>query len=348
LNSKSDEIQNTGQQEAVQAAKDINIANDLLGRKNQRLVDNTVAQQNLQITTLSKDVQGHIDPLAEYAKEPLLPLAMACAPLDNIVHDLSTYIQLVLKETPREPSDGLTFDESAAIRLYTVEWEKPHASLYLMLNSTLKKLDRQALRPYLKYLKLLLTALVKVPCAPSQTVWRGVHKGLSKDFPPGTPVTWWSFSSCTTSLIVLQNNMYLGNVGERTLFSVEAINGRKIRAHSHFDYEDEILLLPGTYMEVQSQLSPASDLHIIHLKQIKPIETLLALPFEGHLFIQLDKQIYDLFLGALLYPLEKKEVPWYKKRRTIGELTLLISLCIAGIIVGAVLGTRKPPPPPSM
>jgi hypothetical protein len=76
--------------------------------------------------------------------------------------------------------------------------------------------------------------------------------------------------------------MYLGNVGERTLFSVESINGRKIHAHSHFDYEDEIILLPGTYMEVQSQLSPAPDLHIIHLKQIKPTEALLELPFEGN------------------------------------------------------------------
>jgi hypothetical protein len=76
--------------------------------------------------------------------------------------------------------------------------------------------------------------------------------------------------------------MYLGNTGERTLFSVEAINGRIVRAHSHFDFEDEIILLPGTYMEVQSQLSPAPGLHIIHLKQIKPMKTLLDLPFEGN------------------------------------------------------------------
>ena len=82
-----------------------------------------------------------------------------------------------------EPPDGLTFDESAAIRLYTIEWEESHKSLYSMLNYTLKKSDRQALRPYFKYLKLLFTAFVKLPCAPLQTVWRGVTKDLSKDFP---------------------------------------------------------------------------------------------------------------------------------------------------------------------
>jgi hypothetical protein len=113
------------------------------------------------------------------------------------------------------------------------------------------------------------------------TVWRGVTQNLSSDFLPGTPVTWWSFSSCTTELTVLENNMYLGDNGERTLFSIEVINGRTVRPHSHFVTEDEILLLPGTHMVVQSQFSPAPDLNIIHLKQMIPEEMLLEPPFEG-------------------------------------------------------------------
>ena len=79
--------------------------------------------------------------------------------------------------------------------------------------------------------------------------------------------------------------MYLGNTGDRTLFSVETINGRTIRAHSQFSTEDEILLLSGTQMIVQSQLSPAPDLHIIHLKQVIPEETLLEPPFDGNSYI---------------------------------------------------------------
>jgi hypothetical protein len=220
-----------------------------------------------------------------YAEEPLLPLFEACAPLTNILHNLSFYVQMALNETLEQPPDGLTVDESAAIRLYTIEWDSPHRSLYSMLNHTLKYDDRENLRPYFKYLKLFVTALVKLPCVPQLTVWRGVTKNLSADFPPGTRVTWWAFSSCTTQLTVLENNMYLGNTGNRTLFSVEAINGRTIRAHSHFVTEDEILLLPGTHMIVQSQLSPAPDLHIIHLKQVKPEQMLLQPPFEGNLSI---------------------------------------------------------------
>ncbi|CAF1080320.1 unnamed protein product [Rotaria sp. Silwood1] len=227
------------------------------------------------------NIELDLDPIVDYAQEPLLSLADACLPLSDILYNLSFYVQMALDETPSEPPNQLTVDESAAIRLYTIEWEEPHQSLYSMLNYTLKMASRENLRPYFRYLKLLLTALVKLPCVPPLTVWRGVKIDLSAEFPPGTLVTWWAFSSCTTEMTVLENNMYLGTMGARTLFSVEAINGRSVRAHSHFVTEDEVLLLPGTHMVVQSQLSPASDLYIIHLKQIIPTAMLLEPPFEG-------------------------------------------------------------------
>jgi hypothetical protein len=260
--------------------------------KNSRVVDATAEESNLTTTNISNDIRADLRPVVGYADEILLPLFKACAPLTNIVHNLSFYIQMALSETPEQPSDGLTIDESAAIRLYTIEWDKPHRSLYSMLNHTLMKDDREQLGPYFKYLKLLLTALVKLPCVPQLTVWRGVTKNVSVKFPPGTSVTWWGFSSCTVSLTVLENNMYLGNTGNRTLFSVEAINGRAIRSHSHFATEDELLLLPGTHMIVQSQLSPAPDLHIIHLKQVIPQEMLLEPPFEG--IIKISNHLFEI------------------------------------------------------
>jgi hypothetical protein len=166
-----------------------------------------------------------------------------------------------------------------------MEWDagdvEPRDSLYAHLNRTLKQIDRAKLRPWFRYLKLLLTALAKLPSTPRQTVWRGVRKDHSADYPPGTESTWWAFSSCTTSLSVLQSDLYLGNSGTRTLFSIEIFNGRTIRAHSHFQIEDEILLLPGTFFEVKSRLNPAPDLHIIHLNEKRPPFDLLEPPFEG-------------------------------------------------------------------
>ncbi|CAF1428062.1 unnamed protein product, partial [Didymodactylos carnosus] len=272
------------QRQVTLAAEDDDNTTGYSINQNYRVLDAFTGEQNLTAffqRYMITDIQMNLSPIVGYAEEHLLPLSKACVPLTNIIHDLSVYVQMALDETPDDPPDGLTIDESAAIRLYTIEWEGEHRSLYSMLNYALKKANREDLRPFFKYLKLFLTALAKLPCVPPLTVWRGVTKNLSADFPPGTPVTWWAFSSCTTALTVLENNMYLGNKGERTLFSVEAINGRTVQAHSHFVTEDEILLLPGTYMVVQSQFSPAPDLHIIHLKQMIPEEMLLEPPFEG-------------------------------------------------------------------
>ena len=244
---------------------------------------------------------GDSSAIAGYAQEPLLPLSKACAPLVDIVYNLLFYIQMATNEISEVPADGLTMDESAAIRLYTIEWEEEHASLYTMLNKALKKGIRDDLQPYFKYMKLLLTALAKLPHATTATVWRGVTRDLSDRLTRGTQVTWWSFSSCTTQLTVLENNRYLGSVGERTLFSIETINGRSIKAHSHYQIEDEILLLPGTQMIVQSQFTPAPGLHIIHLKQVIPKEVLLEPPFEGKFNILQSFPLVFILRRALVY-----------------------------------------------
>ena len=243
----------------------------------------------------NNDLKSTVHPIIGYANEPLLSLNAACVPLTSIIHNLSVYVQMALNETPDVPPDGLTVDESAAIRLYTIEWQSPHQSLYLMLNSALKASDRENRQLYFKYLKLLLTALVKLPCVPQQTVWRGATKNLSAQFPPGTPVTWWSFLSCTSSLPVLENNLYLDNTCERTLFSIETINGRRVDGHSYYTDENEVVLLPGTHMQVQSQISPAPDLCIVHFKQVIPTEMLLEPPFEGISSISLNYSEVKLF-----------------------------------------------------
>ncbi|CAF3805045.1 unnamed protein product [Rotaria sp. Silwood1] len=222
-----------------------------------------------------------LGPIIGYAQEPLLSLAKACEPLVSVVDHISGCITEALANTPDDPADGLTRDESASIRLYTMEWTGESRSLYSILNHTLNTADRESLRPWFKYLKLFLTALAKIKCEPPKTVWRGVRKNISDEYPLGREVIWWRFSSCTTSLPVLKNDLYLGSSGERTLFSIEVLNGRSIRAHSAFDTEDEILLLPGTSMKVQSQGNPAPDLPFVHLKQIKPDIILLEPPFEG-------------------------------------------------------------------
>ncbi|CAF4301183.1 unnamed protein product, partial [Adineta steineri] len=197
--------------------------------------------------------------------------------------------------------------------------------MYFILNQILKTKDQEKLRPWFKYLKLFLTALVKIPCAPAQTVWRGIRADISSEFKPRNDVIWWAFSSCTMTLPVLESNAYLGNTGARTLFSIEILNGRNIRSHSQFNKEDEILLLPGTCMEVQSKLPVQCGIPIVHLKQKVPDKTLLELPFKG----------------AHLYP--KQEPSWYRRKRFFVPISLLAVLAVVAVVLSAVFATRSSP-----
>ncbi|CAF1435057.1 unnamed protein product [Adineta steineri] len=172
-------------------------------------------------------------------------------------------------------ADGLTQDMSAAIYLYTMESPK----LYKTLNYTLRSENRQELKDWCSYLKLLLTALYKLKPVGKQTVWRGVKHDISNDYQIGRHYTWWSFTSCTASIAVQQSTLFLGLTGPRTLFSIECSNGRDIKKYSAVQHEDEILLMPGLYLEVVSKLGPSSGLHIIHMREKPPPHTLLPPPF---------------------------------------------------------------------
>jgi hypothetical protein len=122
--------------------------------KNRRVVEAITEESTLTTTNIINNITTDLGPIVGYAKEPLLPLFKACAPLTNILHNLSFYIQIALNETPEQPPHGLTIDESAAIRLYTIEWDTPHRSLYSAPNHTLKFNDREQFQPYFKYIKL--------------------------------------------------------------------------------------------------------------------------------------------------------------------------------------------------
>ncbi|CAF4690798.1 unnamed protein product, partial [Rotaria sp. Silwood2] len=153
-------------------------------------------------------------------------------------------------------------------------------SLHLLLNRSLRAAIRDDLKPWFLYLKLFLTALHKLP-SQSKRVWRGIRGvDLSSKYKTGTKFAWWGVSSCTADMQVLESEQFLGKTGQRTLFSIECINGKYVGEHSYFKKtEQEIILMPGSYFEVLGQLNPASGLNIIELKEITPPMTLVKPPF---------------------------------------------------------------------
>ncbi|CAF1584478.1 unnamed protein product, partial [Adineta ricciae] len=206
--------------------------------------------------------QDMVMPLEGYEKESLVSLEQS---IQSIIHlfndDIHRYVYIARQNTRVNPTD-LSPDESAAVHLYSMQWTPVSDSLYIHLNRALRTVNRQALAPWFPYLKLFLTALYKLPSC-HKTIWRGVKDDLSAQYKKGEKIIWWGVSSCAGSVSVIEQ--FIGQNGIRTIFSIEATNAKFIRDHSYFKEEDEIILLPGTYLQIVDKMQPAQDLTIIHL-----------------------------------------------------------------------------------
>ncbi|CAF4035401.1 unnamed protein product [Rotaria sp. Silwood2] len=207
-------------------------------------------------------------PIEGYEKAPLVTLEEAVKPLINIVPKVERNV-FIVKQNCQQPEDGLTIDESASIMLYTYESIPHEDSLYVKLNETLRSEQRKNLIPWFLYLRLVLTALSRLP-SKYRFVFRGVKENLCTEYSKGKIVIWWGFSSCTSSAEVLENELFFGKTGNRTLFQIECTTAKDIKKHSFVTGEDEMLLLPARQFQVISCLDSGNGLHIVQLKELKP------------------------------------------------------------------------------
>ena len=215
-----------------------------------------------------------LTPIKGYEKKNLVSLEKAAAEINPPIDDIDTMVWTA-KRNSRNPVDGLTPNESAAIHLYTAEWPEGQKSIYHLLNEKLRSEKRNGLISWFSYLKLLLTALHKLPSLKA-TVWRGIRDDVSDLYQDD--FIWWGVSSCTESMNVMER--FVGRSGIRTIFMIECINGKAIRSHSFYKDENEIILMPGTYLRVIGKWSPADGLHMIHLREETPPCQLVTPPFD--------------------------------------------------------------------
>ena len=230
-------------------------------------------QRISRISDMVKEPLELLMPIGGYEEMPLVPLEIAVEPLVPFLPTVESYVS-VAKQRCKNPTDGLTTDESASIMLYSMGWKPHDQCLYVALNATLRSKDRNILEPWFLYLKLFLTALSRLP-SKHRYVYRGVKLDLSGQYQTGETIVWWGFSSCTESINVLKSELFLGNTGMRTMFNIECDSSKDIRKHSYFPTEDEIILLAATQLQVVGCLNQGHGLHIIQLREIKPVFPLL-------------------------------------------------------------------------
>ncbi|CAF1500120.1 unnamed protein product [Adineta steineri] len=231
-------------------------------------------QQSTRVSDIVNEPQDMLVPIRGYENMPIVSLEKAVTPLILILPEIQDYAYVAKRRCKSVPPDGLTQDESAALTLYSMEWTPHDKCLYFVLNATLRTEDRRKLKPWFSYLKLILTALEKLPSIRCH-VFRGVNLDLTNLYTQGKTFIWWGFSSCTTSLEVLENKQFLDKTDQRTLFTIECDSGKDISRHSYYQSENEVLLLPARQFFVVGCLQLAPDLHTIQLKETKAPITLL-------------------------------------------------------------------------
>lgn len=250
-------------------------------------------------------------PLAGYETCPLVSLEEAVKPLVSLVHDVEQMANDA-KCRCEEPEEGLTTDESASIMLNTMQWRPSSECLHNKLNSALRSQSRSSTKSWFLYLKLLFTALWKLP-SKRRFVYRIVHGDMSQDCREGDIITWWSFSSCTTSLTALQG--FFKTNEDRTIFTVDCDSDRDIRHHSCLSNEDEILLLPDQQFKVEDCSQPARGLHMIRLREVQPGSVLLSLPLPSRSSASEGEVRFisnDLFPVEFEYHVQKTTPAWEK------------------------------------
>jgi len=185
--------------------------------------------------------EANCSPIYGYQHLPLLTLEEATETLIPLVADVVRYVSNAKNECNRN-STLLTWDESAAIYLYSMS--RPFFS---HLNDKLRAENRHALQPWFAFLKLFITALMRLPST-KKTVWRGVSGDVGTVFDDGDEHIWWSVNSCSTDISVVEQ--YLDN--SSTLFAIDASHGKDISEYSKFQTEKEIVLMPGTRVRAKA------------------------------------------------------------------------------------------------
>ncbi|MFD6548667.1 ADP-ribosyltransferase domain-containing protein [Streptomyces sp. NPDC058398] len=195
---------------------------------------------------------------------PLLGFQDAVAPVSGALSGLAGHIQrsrdFGKRRADQVADGGPSADAIAALHLYTCE-----SAFYREINSVLRSPDRTRVTPYLPYLRLLFSAVSKLP-AYTQPLWRGVSLDLRTQYPVGRTVTWWGVSSCTSELKVAR--AFLGSRGKRTLFEVTPARAVGIKRFSAFTGEEEYILTPGTQLKVTEVQSESRGLCTVRLSEV--------------------------------------------------------------------------------
>ena len=102
----------------------------------------------------------------------------------DLYHGVCAALKYAKHKRQNNENEILSLQEIAAIHLYTQE-----SPFYAILNTRMRDEKRELLRPFLAYIKLLLSGLNRLQPV-SALVYRGVKLDLHREFPRGAEPMW--------------------------------------------------------------------------------------------------------------------------------------------------------------
>ncbi|CAF4491395.1 unnamed protein product [Rotaria magnacalcarata] len=204
-----------------------------------------------------------LKPIAGYWTYDLVSLEESLKGFLSKINELKRTIKEAKKHCTQPSPHNLTWDESAALFLYTME--AGDQSFYRLLNQVLRKENRNEVIPWFSYLKLFDTAVRKLPKVKG-IIWRAVAGNVTSGYATNKTVTWWTVSSCSTSADVVK--AFLKPDQEATLFMIEAVAGRNLAGYTMYPDEQEVILEFGTQLLVKNIGFQHGNLRLVHLIEI--------------------------------------------------------------------------------
>lgn len=255
----------------------------------------------------TSEPQQAIPSFEGFNEVPLVSLKEAIKPLVSIVFEIDQMVGTVERHYDGS-KDNLSKDETISIMLYTLEWKPSKNSFYFILNATLRSQNRNNLTLWFPYLRLFINSVSKLPPSPHRIIYRGIQMDLSDEYPEGKEFIWWSFTSCTSSLKVLEK--YIGKNGTRTIFNIVCHSGKDISQHSYFEQEQEILCFPARRFKVKSCMNTGNQLHIIQLEEIESELPFFHIPLQRRSISSSDNlgSLYDINRDCVLKQLNINDI----------------------------------------
>lgn len=194
-------------------------------------------------------------------KEPLVTLEEATQKFQYSIDNCNAYVQLAKNKT-HNFTDGLTRDEAASIRFYMMGVSKSGQNVAEAVNRALRAGVSIHLERWLPYIKLIITALNKLPSYKGK-IWRCTRGNITLRYDKNC--LWSGFSSCTGTPEVIEG--FFDKSSTYTIFEIECVNGKRIRDYSDNSHHDEVLLLPGTRLQVINTVYQGNNIYVIHLRE---------------------------------------------------------------------------------